>query len=245
MPLTTLNDISFLSTFAGVNTLQALEASWDPAVYPNGVPTALVIEDGWMKATIRQTDPETFGGIRSEVTLPAQALNDEIWFTWEMMIKSADWPDNSGQIILAQMHPKDTILAASSFNLVVVGGVLFLAIPLSDPPTESLNEQRISIGQLRLNHVYKFGVHCKWSTSNTGFLEVYVDGRQIYKNWGRPTAYVGDAPYFKLGIYDGPHNADFGTKSARFRNLKRYSGVGGYAETIGTVPYPRINTVRI
>jgi len=77
-------------------------------------------------------------------------------------------------------------------------------------------------------------------------MEVFVDGVQIYKNWNLATAYTADTPYFKLGIYDGPHLANFGTKSARFRNLKRYSGNGGYSDVLDSgVPLPPPNKLGV
>ena len=74
--------------------------------------------------------------------------------------------------------------------------------------------------------------------NEAGYLQAFVDGVQVYQNWQRGTSYNADAPYFKLGIYDGPHNADFGTKSARFRNVRRYSGQNAYNEFLAEPPQP-------
>lgn len=240
MALTLLSDAPFASTFAGVNSLQCMGVtSYTPASNPNGIAGSMEIVDGWFKGTIRQTDPPTATGIRSEITLPAQALGDETWLTWDMQIIASEWPDNSGQIVLAQMHPEDAIVAAVGFSFQAINGELFFTVPLSEPPTQSGGETRILVEPLRLGHIYQMAIHTKWINNNTGFMEAFVDGVQIYKSPPRGTAYNLDTPYFKLGIYDGPHLANFGTKSARFRNLKRYSGNGGYADILGKPPAPQ------
>jgi len=229
-----------LQDFAGVDgQLQCMGTSWSSSSYPNGVAGSMEIEDGWFKGTIRQTDPPTFSGIRSEIIpFSTQALGDEVVFTWEMLIKSSEWTDHSGDIVLGQLHTKDDISAAVGFAFAAKGGTLFFDIPNSEPPTESWNEKRNIIGALQLDHIYKMAVRMRCINNTTGYLQAFVDGVQVYQNWQRGTSYNADAPYFKLGIYDGPHNADFGTKSARFRNVRRYTGVDAYSLFLGQPPLP-------
>jgi len=237
--MTLQNDIPLTSTFVGAQSLQCLGTSYDPASYPGGIAGSMEIEDGWFKGTIRQTEPPTFSGIRAEIVpFPAQALGDEIIITWEMLIKSTEWPDHTGDIVLGQLHTKDSIPAAVGFAFAAKGGTLFFDIPSSEPPTESWNMRRHAVEELRLDFVYKMAVRMRCVNNTTGYLQAFVGGVQVYQNWQRGTSYTADAPYFKLGIYDGPHNADFGTKSARFRNLRRYSGATAYGEFLSAPPLP-------
>jgi hypothetical protein len=232
-------DLPLTSTFVGTQQLQCMGTAYAPASYPNGVAGSVEFDDGWFKGTIRQTDPITFSGIRSEVVpFTTQALGDEVIFTWEMLIKSSEWPDHSGDIVLGQLHPKDDILAAIGFAFTANGGTLRFDIPKSEPPTESWNEKRNIIGALQLDHIYKMAVRMRCINNTTGYLQAFVDGVQVYQNWQRGTSYNADVPYFKLGLYDGPHNADFGTKSARFRNVKRYTSPNGYSDFLNNVPLP-------
>jgi hypothetical protein len=60
-------DLPLTSTFVGTQQLQCMGAAYAPASYPNGVAGSMEFVDGWFKGTIRQTDPPTFSGIRSEV----------------------------------------------------------------------------------------------------------------------------------------------------------------------------------
>ena len=241
MTLTLASDAPFSVDFTGVTGMQCMgSTAYTPGAYPNGIPGSMEIVDGWFKATIRQTDPPTATGVRSEITLPNQALGDEAWFTWEMLIKSDEWTEQTGQIIIGQCHPKEGINASGYFDFYVRDGWLTFAIPNTEPPTEgSYVKKHYWIHPIKLNHVYKMAIHTKWVASvGNGYLEAFVDGEQVFKNWFLGTGYATDTPYFKLGLYDGPHAANFGTKAARFRNLKRYHGVGGYEEVLGVVPLP-------
>lgn len=246
MTLSLVSDVPFSSSFAGVQGMQCMgSTAYTPAGNPDGIAGSMEIVDGWFKATIRQTDPPTATGIRSEITLPNQALGDEAWFTWDMLIQSSEWSDFTGEIIIGQCHPKEGINASGYFDFYVNDGWLTFAIPRTEPPTEgSYNKTHFYVHPFKRDHIYKMAIHTKWvATAGAGFLEAFVDGVQVYKNWFRGTGYATDTPYFKLGLYDGPHLANFGTKSARFRNLKRYHGVGGYGEVLPTgtpLPKPRL-----
>jgi len=239
MTLTLASDAPFSVDFTGVTGMQCMgSTAYTPATNPDGIQGSMEIVDGWLKTTIRQTDPPTATGIRSEVVLPLQALGDEAWFTWEMLIKAEDWLEHTGHIIIGQCHPKEGINASGYFDFYVRDGWLTFAIPLTEPPTEgSYNKKHYWIHPIKFNHAYRLAIHTKWATSG-GFLEAFVDGEQVFKRWGFGTGYATDTPYFKVGLYDGPHAANFGTKAARFRNLKRYHGVGGYNEVLGTPPLP-------
>ena len=228
------------SDFASVNQLQCMGAAYNTTTYPNGVAGSLEIVDGWMKATIRQTDPLTFTGIRAElIPFSGQALGDEVVFTWEMLIKSSEWPDHSGEIVLGQLHPKDSIVSAVNFAVYAKSGALSFAIPQTEPPSEgSFNTKWFPIGALQLDHVYKMAVRMRCINNNTGYIEFFCDGIQYVKITGIGTCYNADVPYLKIGIYDGPHLANFGTKSARFRNVRRYTGVDAYSLFLGQPPLP-------
>jgi len=228
------------SDFASVNQLQCMGTSWSSSTYPDGVAGSMEIVDGWFKGTIRQTDPITFSGIRSEIIpFSGQALGDEVVFTWEMLIKSSEWPDHSGEIVLGQLHPKDSIVSAVNFAVYAKSGALSFAIPQTEPPSEgSFNTKWFPIGALQLDHVYKMAVRMRCINNNTGYIEFFCDGIQYVKITGIGTCYNADVPYLKIGIYDGPHLANFGTKSARFRNVRRYTGVDAYSLFLGQPPLP-------
>lgn len=235
-----VTDAPFSTDFSGCNTLQAMGSTVAASDKLRGVPGSMIIDDGWFKATIRQSDPATNLGVRSEITLTAQALGDETWIEWEMLIKSSEWTDHTGQIVLGQMHNQDDIQSAVNFSFWAINGEFLFNVPRDEPPTEANFSVFHYIEKLRLDHIYKVVVHTKWINNNTGFMEVFVDGIQIYKKWNYGTAYNADAPYFKLGIYDGPHLLGFGTKSARFRNMKRWSGPAALSAFLIEPPRPKL-----
>jgi hypothetical protein len=49
------------------------------------------------------------------------------------------------------------------------------------------------------NRWVNFEIHVQWSTRDSGFFRVYVDGVQKVDYWG-PTYYSGE-PYLKYGVY--------------------------------------------
>lgn len=234
--MTLLTSYALTSTFAGIPQLQCMGSGVSGNSAPSGVAGSIEIVNSTAKMTIRQTDPTTFTGIRSEMVFTPFALNDESWVTWECMIASEDWLENTGQIIIAQIHPEDTIVAAVNFSLYVKGRQLFVSLPLSDPPTLSTSSSLTPLGDLVFGKWYSFCLHSVWKNADTGMLEFYQDRKPVAKIFNRGTAYNLDTPYFKMGVYDGPHNADFGTKAAYFRNLKIYSGNDGYTTVMGSTP---------
>jgi len=232
------NSARFLTDFSNVTQLQAMGESWSPSSYPNGVAGSMEIVNGWGKFTIRQTDPTTFTGIRSEITLPANAIGDESWITWEMMINSQDW-DSSGEIIIGQMHPEDTIPAAVGFCIVAKENKLYFCVPKTTPPTTgSYTVDYIEIEPINFGKTYKFAVHTLWKPDSNGFMAAFCDGKQVYSGWSKATCYTSDAPYFKIGIYDAAHLANFGTKSVYIRNLKKYLGGASFNEILLGLPRP-------
>ena len=237
MPHTVLNNVAFTPDFSGVTTLQCMgDPSRTPATHPAGIPDSMEITpDGWFKATIRQSDPPTATGIRAETTLPADTLNTEYWYRWEMQVMPEDWTTDTGSIILGQMHPHDAIVGAVNFSVYCINRQLQFRT-VQNPTSGSFAETTDYIGQLQTGKIYTFLVHTLWKTDTSGFIEAFVDGIQVCKRANIKTAYTGDAPYFKLGIYDAPHLANFGTKAARFRNLIRASGSDGYTALMNGVP---------
>lgn len=245
MALTELTDAPFTATFSGVSTMQCLGATdYTPETNPNGVTDetygeAMAIEDGWAKFTIRQTDPTTATGIRSEIKLAADSVGTEYLYHWQTTINAGDWLTSTGQIVLAQEHNKDDIEAAVNWDIFIRDMNIYFRLPATEPPTTgSYNQIMFPIERLVFGKIYDFKVRVKYVAANTGFIQLVVNGKQMYQNWQLGTAYTGDAPYFKLGVYDAPHAADFGTKTIRHRNLKRYSGSDSIAAMFGEIPKP-------
>lgn len=247
MAITELTDAPFTTDFSGVSTMQALgSTAYTPETNPTGVTEepygeAMAIDDGWAKFTIRTTDPETASGIRSEIKLTADSLNTEYLYHWQSLFIESDWGTNAGQIVFAQEHNKDDITAAVNWDFVIRDLTMNFRLPQTEPPTTgSYNQTMFPIERLVFGKVYDFKVRVKYADSKIGFIQVLVDGKQVYSNWYLGTAYTGDAPYFKLGVYDAPHAVDFGTKIVRHRNLKRYSGSDSIEAMFGAIPEPII-----
>lgn len=234
-------DNNLSTNFSGLSQIQCLGTNYLCSTYPNGVATRAEIVNGWAKFTLADSDADTFGGKRTEVVTRVNALNDECWYTVEFMINEADWSD-AGECSIMQIHPEDSIASPVSFILIVKNGMLIMRNQKTNPPTldGTYSTNIIPLIPFVFGKVYQVCLHSKWTTSDgTGFLELFIDKTPVYRTWGRATAYVGDTPYMKFGIYDHAHAGGFGTKIAYFRNYKEYvGGTYSYADIMGSLPNP-------
>lgn len=233
MPSTLLQQ-ALVRDFTGFTQLQAQEVSHAPTVNGGfGVPGSMRMVDGWGEFTIHEEEEPTFSGIRSEGLFSADTVGQEYTYAWRGMVPSEKdaWEYNTGRIILGQMHTHDSIVAAVNFAWWVIGEELIFSVP-KDIPSLTFGERRFPVGKLQYDTPYDFMVHAVWSNTGAGMLEATLNGRQVFKENNIHTAYASDAPYFKLGVYDGPHLADFGRKTARFQNVRRYSGFAGYSDIL-------------
>jgi hypothetical protein len=63
------------------------------------------------------------------------------------------------------------------------------------------NERRFNLADFRRNHWFDFVFHVRWATDNTGFVEVWVDGKHVLPKTNTPTIYVNQGVYLKQGFY--------------------------------------------
>ena len=242
MALTQLFNEPLTSSLANVPSLQCNGGAVSGASAPSGVPGYFdFVADPYgttcLRTTMYTTDPPTFTGIRSETVWNAAAIGDENWITWQMLLASSEFTINSAQIVVGQMHCQDAISAAVNFAFTVRGTQLAFSVPASDPPTQSGNSTIVPVCDIRLDHWYTFAVHAIWQNNDNGILEAFVDDMPVYRVFSRGTCYNSDAPYLKLGIYDGAHTNSFGAQqAARFRNVKIWSGAGADYETVMSMP---------
>lgn len=68
----------------------------------------------------------------------------------------------------------------------------------------------------------------------------------IFREYGVPTEYDNVlGPYLKIGLYDGYHWGDFGTKTAYFSDVKIWTGNDGYGTIMGGVPVSPLRHVAL
>ncbi|HEU5047188.1 MAG TPA: heparin lyase I family protein [Rickettsiales bacterium] len=231
------------STFAGVNKLQANGIIDTGNNLPNGIPGALVISNSAMLATINQSMTPTATGIRSEITMPACTPTGEYWFYWEFMLPTGFAP-LLDPIILMQIHTPD----ADPVNPIPFAfqyqqpGYLAISVPSQTLPASGSSTTIVGSINPQYNHWYQACFHVNWQPNSNGFREFFIDGQPLFRQYNVATTYndLGNGGnYFKVGCYDGTHNARFGSCQMYVRNANCWTGNDGYQQVMGRLPLPR------
>lgn len=227
--------------------MQANNITTDATSSPTGIAGHIEIINNTYKSSIFSTDPQTLGGIRSELYFTPSAVANENWYTWEMLINQVDWDNGStGNCSVMQIHNKDSINAAVNFLLMVQkdgnGSFQFVAyIPSVDPPSLSTVYKQVAIPGFTFGKWHKFCLHSLWKADNTGWMDLIIDGVMVMRIFLYGTAYTSDAPYPKLGTYDANHSNVFGaSRIVYYRNLYIWQGTGdSYEDVLVLAPRPQ------
>lgn len=147
-----------------------------------------------LRLEVRNTDAQVSNSIRSEITLPGITDQGEMWYGLSLYFK--DWTlDHAGSTEL-QWHPDNS------------GGSSVLSLRTTNGEYEFVhgsNATGFTYGQVPAryrtvipNVWVDLVFHIKWATGNTGFIEVWKDGVQVYNIQGVRTDF--DGQYLKAGI---------------------------------------------
>lgn len=233
-------DYPLSSTFAGVNSLQAMGIGVVGNAAPTGIPGSLIISGGAMVATLRDTDPETYTGQRAEITAPADPLGEH-WYCFDFYIPQ-DFQTAGSLLSVMQMH--DTPDGGDggkfpNFLLTVEDERIGVYVPNTNLPAEGATSRRVGTAPLVKGEWLSGCLHVNWQPNNTGFREFFLNRVPLFREFNVGTHYVDAVgPYFKLGLYDAFHRGSFGSRTAMFRNVKIYSGNDGYQTVMGGTPLP-------
>ena len=122
---------------------------------------------------------------------------EEQWWAWSTMFAPDFSASNSGWNIFTQFHNSGTTggrvefyLNGSQMYFVTHGG------QLSSPAV-----RQWKIADRKNGKWYDFVFHVKWSESNAGFVEVWLDGEKVVSLTNTPTLYIGQEVYLKQGYY--------------------------------------------
>lgn len=234
--MTIIQTYTLDTDFSDVYQLQAQGTIDTGANLPNGIDSALYIQDGYMVSYITQDDDITASGIRSEITDQARAIG-EYWYTWEFQIPT-EFAAGNDPIILMQIHDTpdggDPARAVPFYFSYEQPGYFGCFIPVTQPPSEGANSSLIAMSNIVRDVWYHGCLRVKWATDSTGFMEFYLNRRPLFKIINQSNMYSDTTgPYFKCGCYDSTHNANFGTAKAYYRNVNIYSGNDGYETVMG------------
>lgn len=150
-----------------------------------------------LRLEVRSTDASTSGSIRSEIVPDDEpyALNTERWYGFKMYLK--DWADdNDVQEHVWQWHPEDGGSGASAALSLWTGAGKMLVVTNDEEHDNVYHDDEET--DVVSNEWIDYVIHVKWTTDNTGLIEIWQDGTKIIDLHDLKTAYVEN--YFKLGI---------------------------------------------
>lgn len=230
------------ANYAAVPGVSGDGVSGSGSVHVSGIPSCLTLENGVMRAYHADAHAST-SGPRTEIYFIADAMNAEIWYAWDFMLPAAYWNGFDGIVTIGQFHdspdvdPPDPPSRQPNFMLQFNRGNLQAVWPFSGLPADSFASLKVPGVALQYDRYYSVCTRFKWSTTTTGFREVFVDRVRIHREWNVPTSYTDTvAPFFKLGLYITNDGNLAGDKVIYIRNLKLWSGNDGYQTVMGGVP---------
>jgi hypothetical protein len=227
--MTLVYENAFNSDFSTVRNLQALGAFPNGVDSPEGIDGRIEIVDGVYRAHIDETDPPTVGGIRAECAFEVNALGEELWASFEILVKRSEFADDEF-IGIFQFHPGDTSPGPVDYHAILRYGSLRFQL---SPEHAGVNDKLLPWEFDRWVHVC---MHYLPADDASGVFELYLDRVRVYTLLATDTAHSTDTPYLKLGLYDTQHGAAFGTRTAYYRNLKLYKGAESFPTVLGGYP---------
>lgn len=161
---------------------------------------------------LRDTDPLTSNGTRTEVRFPALE-NPNRWYSFSVYFPSAYYQYDSKAEIINQWHQGGGV--SPSISLMTRYDKLILET--RTVPTEKV---RYDLGALKKDKWRTYVLHIIHSHGSDGLIEIWEDGVKIFTKAGANsydfTTY--DKPKWKLGIYKWDWNGD-GTTDTKIRVL--------------------------
>lgn len=168
---------------------------------------------------IRKSDSSIWGGQRAEISQAKRTTGSERWYGFSQYFPGDYGSDGTGDII-GQWHDVPDIGEAtnrSPSNALIASNDKLKWMVRWDSDrimTDGYSDGIIylDLGKIPKDRWVDWVVHIKYSHTNTGILEVWMDGVKVINRQNMPNAYNdSEYPYLKLGNYKW----DWGTNTKR------------------------------
>jgi hypothetical protein len=202
------------STPAGTSVPQGVAGFIEKSNYsPDGGPAVPI------KFQLRNSDPTTAQGIRSEYIAQTDAIGSERWYYWRTYIPAGSWKD-SEQMTIMQIHdtPDGGDAGKEPTIRMYTDGKFIVVRNCYDPNATTTSNSATARDLCKIPFAYNTWIdlvlHAVWSaTAGSGTTEVYANRRLVFKE----TSHINCANdtvggYFKAGIYDYSHVSNFAPK---------------------------------
>lgn len=229
-------DFPLTSTFSGVNNLETRGLNVSGSSSPTGISDAIQILGGSAMLTVKESDAETYGERRTELSFKPQLdPTGERWYTWEFMVPES-WGSTDTGFAIMQVHESPGDAVAVQFTLHLEKNSLVTRVPV-DVTVPGTSSYRVGNHPFEFGRWYSMCFHANWQLDSTGFWEMFVDGVPMFKRFGFPNCYDrAQGGYLKLGVYNFNAASGWNEKTIHIRNVKIFSGNDGYHAVMGGVP---------
>lgn len=192
---------------------------------------------------LRDTDPITSGGTRTEVKFPDLTHPDR-WYSFNIYFPSAEYGYDSQAEIINQWHQGGG--ASPSISLITRYDKLIL-----ETRSEPEEKERTELGTLVKNKWRTYVLHIIHSHGSDGLIEMWEDGKKIVERKGANAYDFGsyDKPKWKLGLYKWEWNGDATTDVSKrvvfFDNVRLGNEKATYANMVSSgspTPDPSVPT---
>ncbi len=163
--------------------------------------------------------PDSF---RAEISLPSEKGFQERWYAVQILVPEESETDPAKAMdIVLQWHAVPGNFKPTNPNLAIgiSGGNWFIHRAFGSPQKgPDRTSQRLDQSVERGKWI-SWIIHAKWSPKDEGLLEIWQDGREVFRHAG-PNVYstIGEeyTPYLKTGIYRPEWHLDSDTKRRAF-----------------------------
>ncbi len=169
---------------------------------------------------IKKSDSKIWGGHRTEMSQAQNTARAEGWYGFSQYFPASYTSGSTGEVI-GQWHDQaddgeHVDRSPSNTLLTVDGRIKWMARWDADKIMDSGYSdglEYIDLGAIPNNEWIDWVVHIKYSHTNTGILEVWMNGEKVIDRQNMPNSYNDDAyPYFKFGVYKWNWGSDSSQK---------------------------------
>ncbi len=158
---------------------------------------------------INKEDPHIWSATRSELSQTQSTARPEGWYGFSQYFPDSYVLDTSGEVI-TQWHDQadqGEAVDRSPSNAIITADDKFKWMIRGD--ADAIMESGFSdctiyidLGTIQKNKWIDWVVHIKYSHTNSGILEVWMDGKKVIDRQNMPNSYNDVAyPYLKFGLY--------------------------------------------
>lgn len=162
------------------------------------------------------------GMSHSQATGTSVSSSGEFWYAWSTYFRSSGYnpKTNSGWNIFQQIHNSASGQANHHFEINTAASPHLIRLRSHGGAQNANAASYTLLPSFNLNTRYDFVFGVKYSTSNTGWVEVWVNGTNVLPRVNRPTIYTNQGVYWKAGYYRGPVSSSHGSMVVVHDNWK-------------------------